>query len=148
MRPAKLTMVLVVAVGLGWTAGTAVAGDAYRSSGSNGAKGGQAMTPPSHAGPDRIEGMIIGIARTSTATILTIRVSEANTPRRDIRVELLAQTPVHQGILTKHPNDLTVGSHVWLDCEQQNGKLKADEMGIFDPPVPVLEIGGPDITPS
>ena len=80
MRPAKLTMVLVVSVGLGWTAGTAVAGDAYRSSGSNGAEGGQAMTPPSHAGPDRIQGMIIGIARTSTATILTIRVREANTP--------------------------------------------------------------------
>ena len=144
MRPAKLTMFLVVAVVLGWTASIAVAGEAYRAAGSNGAGGGQATVPLSHAGPDRIEGQIIGIARTSTATILTIRVREPNTPKRDIRVELVGQTPVRQGILAKHPNDLTVGSHVWLDCEQENGKLKADEMGILDPPVPLMRLESPE----
>jgi hypothetical protein len=78
-------MFLAVAILLGRTAGIAVAGEANRVPGGNGARSGQAMGPL---------------------------------------------------------------SHVWLDCEQQNGKLEADEVGILDPPVPVMEIEGPDVTPS
>jgi hypothetical protein len=144
MRPVKLTILLVVAVALGWTAGKAVAGEAYRASGSNGTGGGQATLPLGQAGPGRIEGMIIGIARTTTATILTIRVREPHTPKRDIRVELTAQTPIRQGILPRNASDLTIASHVWLDCEQEMGKLKADEIGILDPPVPLMGLESPE----
>jgi len=138
MRPVKLTMFLVVAVVLGCTAGTALAGGANPASGQGGGAAGGTTMSWRNGAPERVEGMIIGIARTATSTTLTIRVMQPNTPKRDIRVELMGQTPVRQGILARRPNDLTVGSHVWLDCEQQEGKLKADEMGILDPPVPVL----------
>jgi len=148
MRPVKLTMFLVVAVVLGWTASTALAGEANPASGQGGGAAGRTTMPQSNAALERVEGLIIGIARTSTSTTLTIRVTEPNTLKRDIRVEFTSQTPISQGILAKHSSDLTVGSHVWLDCEQQNGRLKADEMGILDPSVPVMELEGPDITPS
>jgi len=137
MRPAKLAMFLVVAVATGWTASTTLAGEANPAAGGGGAVSGTTAMPSSEATPERIEGMVIGIARTPTTTILTIRVKQPNIPKRDIRVELTAQTPIHQGIMPRTERDLTVASHVWLDCERRNGKLAADEVGILDPPVPV-----------
>jgi hypothetical protein len=138
MRPVKLAMFLVVAVGLGWTAGPALAGKAYPASGQGGTAAGPTAVPRSGAAPERIEGMIIGIARTATTTRLTIRIQQPNAPKRDIRVEVTSETPISQGVMARSWRDLSVGSHVWLDCEPWDGKLRADEIGILDPSVPVM----------
>ncbi len=137
MRSVKLAMFLVMALAMGWTASTSLAGEASPASGQGGAASGPTTVPPSMAAPERIEGMVIGIARTSTTTTLTIRVNQPGNPKRDIRVELTSQTPIHQGIMPRNATDLTIASHVWMDCERRNGKLEADEIGILDPSVTV-----------
>jgi hypothetical protein len=138
MHPVKLAMFLVVVVGLGWTANPALASQASPASGRGAAAAGPTAVPGSGAAPARIEGMIIGIARTATTTRLTIRTQQPNAAKRDIHVEVASETPISQGVVARNWKDLRVGSHVWLDCERRNGVLKADEIGILDPSVPLM----------
>lgn len=142
MRTVKFMTFLVVALAPGWRGGIALAEDAYPAAGTA-AVGGQATW--NTTGLERVEGEIVGIARASGASTLTVRVVEPNNQMQDIQVDLPDRTPVSQGILAKHASDLTVGSHVWLDYEQRSGKVVADEIGILDPPVPVWGTEGPDI---
>ena len=142
MRTVKLMTCLVVAVVLGWRGGMALAEEAYTAAGTAAAGGQTTWSTP---GPERVVGQIIGIARASGANTLTVRVVEPNSQTQDMQVDLPDRIPISQGILAKSPSDLTVGTHVWLDYEQRNGKLVADEIGILEPSVPVRGTEGPDI---
>jgi hypothetical protein len=95
----------------------------------------------------RVDGQVIAIDRTASPMLLTVQVMKGTT-EHTLQVELTANTTVQQGLISRSPDALGIGDHIWLDYEQVNRSLIADAIGILNPPVAALGTEGPDIRTS